>query len=88
MLTFDDGFRDNFDVAYPLFVAARAIATIFVCTDLLTPTALRGTADCTKPSPDRAPSTDWDGRHYDLDDAAGRKRAADAQDRAQATAPT
>jgi peptidoglycan/xylan/chitin deacetylase (PgdA/CDA1 family) len=39
-LTFDDGFRDNFTVAFPLLQKYRAPATIFVATDAIGATEL------------------------------------------------
>jgi peptidoglycan/xylan/chitin deacetylase (PgdA/CDA1 family) len=76
VLTFDDGFQDNYDVVYPALRAAGAPATIFLCTDLvgtdrvlwycrlhdaLTRTASR--------------SLEWDGRRYPLADWKARRRA-------------
>jgi peptidoglycan/xylan/chitin deacetylase (PgdA/CDA1 family) len=76
-LTFDDGFLDNFEVVYPLLTAARAPATIFVCTDLLDTTRalwycrLHGALMRTTSNQVR-----WDGRRYDLDGARARARAS------------
>ena len=35
VLTFDDGFRDNYDIAFPILQEFKAPATIFVVTDAL-----------------------------------------------------
>jgi peptidoglycan/xylan/chitin deacetylase (PgdA/CDA1 family) len=76
-LTFDDGFQDNFEVAYPVLAAARVPATIFVCTDLLdTGRALwfcRLHEALTRTT--RA-WLDWNDRRYDLAGVPARTRAA------------
>jgi peptidoglycan/xylan/chitin deacetylase (PgdA/CDA1 family) len=75
-LTFDDGFRNNFSVAFPVLQELGLPATIFLATDFigsddtlwfcrineaLTQTTLR--------------QLDWDGQSFDLSDATARARA-------------
>ena len=91
VITFDDGFQDNFDVAYPAAggSAARRRRSSFAPTSS-TPTrfpwycrlhdALTRT---------RGTDLDWDGRRYDLDERAapGTRAATAAQGDAQTVAP-
>jgi peptidoglycan/xylan/chitin deacetylase (PgdA/CDA1 family) len=76
-LSFDDGFLDNFEVAYPVLAAASAPATVFVCTDLLDTTRAlwycRLHEALTRTTREHI---DWDGRRYDLDGAPARARTA------------
>jgi len=76
-ITFDDGFQDNFDVAYPILREAGAPATIFVCTDLLdTDRVLWYCRLHDAITRTGARELEWEGRRYPLDSAATRYRAA------------
>jgi peptidoglycan/xylan/chitin deacetylase (PgdA/CDA1 family) len=78
VLTFDDGFQDNFDVVYPMLRAAGVPATIFVCTDFIdtnrVPWYCRLHDALTRT---RQSQLSWDRRRFDLDGTAARTRAAD-----------
>jgi peptidoglycan/xylan/chitin deacetylase (PgdA/CDA1 family) len=75
-LTFDDGFRNNFSVAFPVLSALALPATIFLATDFIgsedTLWFCRINAALTRTALTRL---DWDGESYDLSDAAARARA-------------
>jgi peptidoglycan/xylan/chitin deacetylase (PgdA/CDA1 family) len=77
VLTFDDGFQDNFDVVFPALLEAGVPATIFICTDLLdTERSLwycRLHQAITSTTETRF---DWNGRVYGLAGRPARARAA------------
>ena len=78
VITFDDGFENNLEVALPALREAGAPATIFVCTDLLdsarVPWYCRLHDAITRTA---RRELEWDGARWSLEGNAARKAAAD-----------
>jgi peptidoglycan/xylan/chitin deacetylase (PgdA/CDA1 family) len=88
VLTFDDGYENNQDLAWPVLRQAGVPATIFLTTDLIDTTDMIWSCRLHRAITDtRRTALAWNGAHYDLSDARSRTRAATALKRALKTLP-
>jgi peptidoglycan/xylan/chitin deacetylase (PgdA/CDA1 family) len=76
-ITFDDGYQNNYDVAFPILQAMRLPATIFLVTGLLDTDATLWTCRLHHALTEtRKPSLTWNGCRFDLSEAGQRAEAS------------
>ena len=76
-VTFDDGFLNNYDVAFPILRRLRIPATIFLCTDLIDTDEILWFCRLNRALGDTPlTSFEWNGERYDLGTADARAAAS------------
>lgn len=78
-LTFDDGYRDNLDLGVPMLARRNLPATFFLVPGFLSGTVTAWWEDLAGAFASfTAPTLEWQGQRFDLEDPAGRQAAEGA----------